>query len=408
MTEHNDARQGPRSAPSRRSVLNMGTAGLAAVAMPHIGRAQAGPVKIGVTLPLSGQYASEGKQTERGIQLFQKLNGVMAGGRKVEVTVRDDQGPSGGDLARRLMQEMVVRDEVDILAGFSFTPQALSVVNLINETKKPAIIMNAATSIITTRSPWFVRVSWTLAQASVPLGDWAAKNKLRRVYSLVSDFAPGLDAERFFKKGLEEAGGEIIGSVRVPLQNIEYGPYLQRARDAKPDALFAFLPGGDLAVSFMKAVRERDFAGANIQLLVTGDVVEDDKLPIYGATADGVISSLHYSMAHESPENARFVKEFGAAFGAGERPNFRSVGAYDGMTLIYRALEQTKGDTNPEKLLAALKGQKLLSPRGPMEIDAETRDIVQTVYLRKTQNIGGEWQNIEFASYPTYKDPGKL
>lgn len=407
MIATEDQRSMPATGPSRRSALGLGLAGAASLAMPGIARAQTGPVRIGVTLPLSGQYASEGKQYERGLLLFQKLNGDSAGGRKVELLIRDDQGPSGGDLARRLMQEMVVRDKVDMLAGFSFTPQALSVVNLINETKKPAIIMNAATSIITQRSPWFVRVSWTLAQASVPLGDWAGKNGFKRVYSLVSDFAPGLDAERFFKKGLEDSGGQIVGSVRVPLQNIEYGPYLQRARDEKPDALFAFMPGGDLAVSFMKAVRERDFAAAKIQLLVTGDVVEDDKLPVFGATADGVISSLHYSMTHKSPANERFLKEFRAEFGAQERPNFRAVGAYDGMAAIYKALDQTKGDADPDKLIAGFKGLKLDSPRGPLEIDPETRDVVHGIHLRKTQMVAGEWQNVEFASYPAYKDPGK-
>ena len=389
--------------PSRRQFL-IGASSL--VVAPNIARGATGPVKIGITLPLSGLFADQGLQCFNGIKLFQKVRGTTAAGRPVETIIKDDQG-AGGDLARRLMVEMVSNDRVDFLAGFSFTQNALGAVSLINEAKKPAVIMNAATSIITERSPYFVRVSWTLPQSASILATWAAKAGLKKVFSVVSDYAPGVDAETSFKTAFAAGGGEMVGSLRTPMSSLEYAPFLLRVKEAKPDAVFAFLPGGDVASSFMKSFKEKGLPEDGIKLLCTGDVVEDQALPVLGSAADGTISAHHYSTTHDSPENKAFLKAHLDMFGPATRPNFRAVQGYDGMAAIYQALEGTQGDTDPDKIMSQFKGMRLTSARGPIYIEPSTRDITQTVYIRKTEQRGGEWNNYEIAAFPDVKDPGK-
>ncbi|MBI3435134.1 MAG: ABC transporter substrate-binding protein [Proteobacteria bacterium] len=381
------------------------TASLATLPAPAV--AADGKLTIGLVLPLSGAFANEGRQYENGIKVFQKIHGKTVAGLPVEIVTRDDQGPSSGDLARRLTQELIVRDKADVIIGYSFTPNAMAAATLLNEAKKPAIIVNAATSIITEKSPYFVRVSWTLAQAAATLGDWAAKNGIKTAYTMVSDYAPGLDAEKWFKQAFTAGGGKIVGTVRTPVTAMEYAPYLQRVVEVKPDALFAFNPGGDVSVAFMKATHERGVAAAGIKLLVTGDVVEENALVLIGDALDGVISVHHYQIGLQNPANEQFLKVHKELFGADDIPNARAVQAFDAMDVLYRAVAKTAANLDADALLNALKGMKLDSPRGPIEIDATTRDIVQNMYIRRGLKIDGRWQNVAVETYRAVADPGK-
>lgn len=366
-----------------------------------------GKLTIGLVLPLSGAFANEGRQYENGIKVYQKLHGDKVAGLPVNIVTRDDQGPGSGDLARRLSQELILREKADVIMGFSFTPNAMATATLLTEAKKPGIIVNAATSIITERSPYFVRVSWTLPQSAATLGEWAAKNGIKTVYTIVSDYAPGIDAEKWFKQAFTAGGGKIVGEVRTPVTAMEYGPYLQRVIEAKPDAVFAFNPGGDVSTAFMKATHERNLLGQGIKILVTGDVVEDNSLALIGDGLDGVISAHHYQVTLKNPKNEAFVKTYKELFGANEVPNFRAVQAYDAMDLLYQAVKKTGGKVDSDSLMAAFKGEKLDSPRGPILIDAATRDVVQNVYIRKGQKVDGHWQNVPFETFKDVKDPGK-
>jgi branched-chain amino acid transport system substrate-binding protein len=275
------------------------------------------------------------------------------------------------------------------------------------EAKKAMVIMNAATSIITTKSPYIVRASMTLPQVTQPMAKWAAKNGIKKVYTVVADYGPGLDSEKAFTEAFKAAGGEIVGSIHTPLQNPDFAPFVQRVKDAKPEAVFLFLPAGEQGIAFMKGYAERGLAQAGIKLIATGDITDDGVLEAMGEPTLGLITSFHYSAAHDSPENKAFVKAYAEANGTKLRPNFMAAGGYDGMALIYEALKKTNGATDGDKLVAAMKGMKLVSPRGPIMIDPETRDIVQTVYIRKVEKTGGGLYNVEFDKFPDQKDPGK-
>jgi branched-chain amino acid transport system substrate-binding protein len=377
------------------------------VAIAAPAQAADGKLKIGVILPLSGTFANEGAQYLNGIKVYQALHGDTVGNLKVEVVTRDDQGPASGDLSRRLTQELAVRDKVDIILGYSFTPNALSSATLLTEAKKPAVIINAATSIITERSPYFTRVSFTTPQIAATLGAWAAKNNIKTVFTISSDYAPGIDAETWFKKAFTDGGGTVIGGVRTPVAEMEFSPYLQRAVDAKPDAIFHFDPGGDVAVAFMKEVEKRGIVKSGIKLLVTGDVVEDQSVTLMGEAVEGVISAMHYQIGLDNPENAAFVKKYKELFGDTAIPNFRAVAGYDGMALIAHTVEKTGGNLDADTLMAAFKGTTLKSPRGHFTIDPETRDVIQDVYIRRGAQKEGLWQNVEFDVVKDVKDPVK-
>jgi branched-chain amino acid transport system substrate-binding protein len=366
-----------------------------------------GKLTIGVVLPLSGTYADEGEQYQNGIKVFQALHGTTVGGLPVQVVTRDDQGPDSGDLSRRLTQELILRDKADVILGYSFTPNAMSTASLLTQAQKPAVIINAATSIITEKSPWFTRVSFTTPQAAYILGQYAAQHGIKTVYTIVSDYAPGIDAETWFKNGFTKFGGSIIGGARTPVSEMEYAPFLARAMEAKPDAVFSFDPGGDVAVAFMKEAQKRGLTAAGIKLLVTGDVVEDSSLPLFGDAIKGVISAHHYQIGIDNPTNKTFIAKYKEMFGKDAIPNFRAVQGYDGMALIYDAVTKTKGDLGANAIMAAMKGTIVDSPRGKFTIDPDTRDIVQSMYIREGQQVNGTWQNVQIAEYPNTKDPAK-
>ena len=363
-------------------------------------------IKVGVIAAFSGPFADYGKQMEGGIKAWMAKNGDTVAGKKIQIIYKDTTGPSP-EIAKRLAQELVVRDKVDFLAGFGLTPEALAVAPIAQQAKKPMIIMNAATSVITTKSDYIVRFSMTLPQISAPMGDWAVKNNIRTVATVVADYGPGIDAEKAFSERLAKNGGKVVEAIRVPLRNPEFAPYIQRIKDAKPDAVFVFVPAGEQSIAFMKGYRERGLAAAGIKVIATGDLTDDHVLPAMGDATLGVITTFHYSAAHKSPENEAFLKSFASANPGGGRPNFMAVAAYDGMNAIYQVSAKLKGKIDGPQAMAALKGMKFNSPRGPISIDPATRDIVQTVYVRKVDMVGKEPYNIEFDQFPNQKDPGK-
>ncbi|MFO1267798.1 MAG: ABC transporter substrate-binding protein [Rubrivivax sp.] len=358
-------------------------------------------LKIGVILPMTGQSASTGKQIDAAIKLWMAQTGGKAGGRKVEVIIKDDAGVA--DTTRRLAQELVVNDKVVALAGFGLTPLALATAPIATQSKTPMVVMAAATSAITEASPFIVRSSFTLPQAAVAMGEWAPKNGIKKVVTLVADYGPGNDAEKWFADRMLLNGGQVLEKLRTPLRSPDFAPVLQKVRDAKPDALFVFLPSGQGA-QFMKQFGERGLDKAGIKLIATGDVTDDDQLNDMGDVALGVVNSHHYSAAHPSAMNKKFVADFMAMNKF--RPNFMAVGGYDGMRVIFKGLEGSKG-AGGEALLAAMKGQIFESPRGPVLIDAQTRDIVQDIYIRKVERRDGQLWNVEFDKIPQMKDPGK-
>lgn len=385
---------------NKRSLVKAMVAAPLAFGMHRAG-AQIAPFKIGFLSPMTGPFASTGRQMEAGVRLYMALHGSTVAGRKVELIVKDDTGTP--DITKRLAQELVVNDKVDVLAGFGLTPLALATGPVATQSKTPMINMLAATSSVIDASPYMVRVSMTLPQITLGIADWAPKNGIKKVVTLVADYGPGLDAERTFKDRFLFNGGQVIESIRVPLRNPDFAPYLQKVRDLAPDALFVFVPSG-VGTAVMNQFNERGLARAGIKLIGTGDVVDDDILNSMGDTALGIVTSYPYSTAHPSALNKKFVDEFRKA-NKNLRPNAVAVFGYDGMRVIYEALKKTSGKGGGDALLAAMKGQIFESPRGQIYIDANTRDIVQSVYIRKVERSGGELYNIEFQEHKDVRDP---
>jgi branched-chain amino acid transport system substrate-binding protein len=358
-------------------------------------------IRIGLILPMTGPFTSTGKQVAAAVNLYMQQNGSTVAGRKVEVILKDDTGVA--DVTRRIAQELIVNDKVTAIAGFGLTPLALATAPLATQAKTPMVVMAAATSVITERSPFVVRTSQVVPQIAAPFGTWAAQQGIRRVVTMVSDFAPGHDVETSFAESFKAAGGQVE-SMRIPLQNPDFSPFLQRAADAKPDAILIFVPSGQ-GSTFMKQFAERGLDKSGIRLIGTGDVTDDDILNGMGDVALGITTAHHYSASHDSPANKAYVEAFKKA-NSGLRPNFMSVGGYDGMHALYEGLKKTNG-AGGEALVEAMKGLKWESPRGPVSIDPETRDIIQNVYIRKVERANGELYNVEFATIPNVKDPAK-
>ena len=360
-------------------------------------------VKVGLIVPLTGPFTPTGRQIEAGAKLYMQQHGDTVAGRKIELIVKDDGNVA--DTTKRLAQELIVNDKVAVLAGFGLTPLALATAPISAQAKVPQIVMGAATSIITERSPYIVRSGMVAPALTVGVAQWAPKNGIKRVVTLVSDYAPGIDIEKAFVEQFKAAGGEIVAQMRVPLANPDFAPFLQKARDAKPQGIFVFVPAGQGSI-LMKQFAERGLDKSGIRLIGTGDMTDDDILNGIGDVALGLVTSHHYSAAHPSAANKAFVAAFKKA-NPGMRPNFMGIGGYDGMHLIYEALKKTGGATDGDKLVAAMKGMAWESPRGPISIDPETRDIVQNIYVRKVERVGGELYNVEFETVPAVKDPVK-
>jgi branched-chain amino acid transport system substrate-binding protein len=360
-------------------------------------------IRIGLSAPLTGPFAENGKQMLAAAKLFMEQNGKTIVGRQIQLIVRDDGGVP--DQARRIAQELVVNDKVAVLAGYNPTPNALAVAPIATEARIPEIVVGAVASVITARSPYVVRTMYAQPQVTVPMAQWAARNGIKRVVTLVSDYAPGLEAETAFIDEFKTDGGEIVEAVRVPLQNPDYAPYLQRARDAKPDALFVWVPGG-LAAALMRQYAERGLNQSGIRLIGVGDITDDAVLNQAGDSMLGVITSMQYSAAHPSTINKAFVEGFKNA-GNGIRPDHIGVAVYDALHLIYAAIRKTDGNTNGDALIAAMKGMSWESPRGPVSIDPESREMIQDVYIRRVERVDGELYNVEFEKFAAVGVPTK-
>jgi branched-chain amino acid transport system substrate-binding protein len=378
---------------------------LGAVALLAAAGAQAQQtVKIGVILPYSGQFADTGVQLDNGIKLYMQQHGDTVAARKIEV-IRKDVGGIAPEVAKRLAQELVVRDGADILAGFALTPNALAAAEVSAQAKKFMVVMNAATSIITTKSPYLVRTSVTVPQIAETFGTWAAKSGIKTVYTLVSDYGPGIDSEGAFQRAFEAGGGKVVGSVRTPVANPDFSAFVQRAKDTNPEAIFIFVPGGTQPAALDKALASRGITPKTTKILGQGEITSEDALKSLGDDALGVITAFHYDYNHASAMNKEFVAAYSKAFG--RNPDIFSIGGYDGMRLIYAALEKTGGKTDGQALIDAAKGMAWESPRGPISIDPETRDIVQNVYIRRVEKAGDGLVNVEFDKVEGVKDPVK-
>jgi branched-chain amino acid transport system substrate-binding protein len=389
--------------------MNRRTFGLAALAATAMfagaAQAQQGPIKIGLIMPYSGQFADAAAQMDNAIKLFVKENGDTVAGRKVEF-IRKDTGGIAPDVAKRLAQELVVRDGVDMLAGFVLTPNAMAAGDVSDQAKKFMVVMNAATSIITTKSPYMARVSLTTPQLNQALGDWAVKKGgVKKAYTMVSDYGPGLDAGGAFATGFKEAGGEIVGEVKMAVANPDFSAYVQRAKDLNPEGVYIFVPGGAQPGALGKALAERGIDARKTKVMGQLEIADENAIKVMGDAALGIITASHYDWAHKSAKNAAFVKAYNAAYG--RNPDFFSIGGWDGMQLIYDVLKKTGGKTDAQAMIDAAKGMKWESPRGPISIDPETRDIIQTVYIRRVEKVDGKLVNAEIDKVENVKDPVK-
>ena len=362
-------------------------------------------IKIGLIMAYSGQFADAAAQMDNGVKLYVKQHGDTIGGKKIEF-IRKDVGGIAPDVAKRLAQELVTRDNVDIIAGFVLTPNALAAGDVSAEAKKFMVVMNAATAIVTTKSPYMVRTSLTIPQLNESFGTWAVKKGgVKKAYTMVSDYGPGHDAEGSFQRGVKDAGGEIVGSVRFPVANPDFSAFVQRAKDLNPEAIYVFVPGGTQPASIGKALAERGIDPKKTKIFGQGELTDEDALKSMGDVSLGVITVLNYDYNHQSAMNKKFVADYNADYK--RNPNFFSVGGYDGMHLIYEAIKKTGGKTDGDSLIAAAKGMKWESPRGPISIDPETRDIVQNIYFRRVEKVGGHLVNVEFDKVENVKDPFK-
>jgi branched-chain amino acid transport system substrate-binding protein len=384
--------------------LIVGLGSLAATALALSAANAQGTVKIGVVLTSSGQFADAGAQLDNGIKTYMKQHGDTVAGKKIEI-IRKDTGGAAPDVAKRLAQELVVRDGVDILAGWVLTPNALAAADVSAQAKKFMVVMNAATSIIITKSPYMIRTSVTLPQIMDTFGKWAAKTGIKQCYTMVTDYGPGHDSEAAFTAAFKEGGGQIVGSVRFPVANPDFAAFIQRAKDLNPECIYIFVPGGAQPAALGKAFAERGVDPTKTKILSSGEVTAEQALKVMGDASLGIISAWHYDYKSDNPLNVEFVKVFNDMHK--RNPDFFSIGGYDGMHAIYETLKKTGGKTDGDSLIAAAKGLKWESPRGPMSIDAETRDVVQTVYIRRVEKRDGALINVEFDKIENVKDPFK-
>src|SRR5688500_9524234 len=359
-------------------------------------------VKIGMPLTLSGQFADAASQMLNGARTYMKMHGDTVAGRKIELITKDVGGPAP-DVAKRLSQELVVRDNVDLLAGYVLTPNAMAGGDVSAEAKKFMVVMNAATSVVITKSPYMIRTSVTLPQVMETFGTWAAKSGIKQSYTMVTDYGPGHDSEAAFQRAFKEAGGKLAGSVRFPVANPDFSAFVQRAKDIAPESIFVFIPGGAQPAALGKAFAERGIDKKKTKILGSGETTAEAALKAMGDNALDIITAWHYDYKLDNKLNQAFVKEFNAMHG--RNPDFFSIGAYDGMHAIYETLKRTKGNTGGEAMIKAARGLKWDSPRGPMMIDAETRDVVQDVYIRRVQKVGDELVNVPFDKVSMVKDP---
>lgn len=371
-------------------------------------QAPAQTIKVGLISSYSGLNGDVGPVMEKAMKLYMQQRAKdLPPGVKVELLTRDDTGPNP-ERAKQLAQDLIVRDKAQLLTGVIFTPNALAIAPVVTEAKVPFVISNAGTSVITTKSPYIARVSFTLWQSSYPLGSWAA-TRFKHAFTLVSDYGPGHDAEEAFTRAFKAGGGEIAGSVRVPLMNPDFAPFLQRVKDVSPDALFVFVPAGQTATAVMKGFGDLGLKAAGVKLIGPGDITDDQVLDNMGDLALGVVTAFHYSDAADRPANKAFIAAWKKTYGLVPRPNFVAAASWDSMDAIYYVIREQKGKIDPDRTMELLRHYKNpQSPRGPISIDPETRDIVQDEYLREVRKVDGHYVNVELQTIATaVKDPWK-
>jgi branched-chain amino acid transport system substrate-binding protein len=389
-------------------LLRQGLVVAAALTMTALAPVNAETIKVGVILTYSGRDAALGEQIDRAVNLFVKLHASeLPPDVKVELIKRDDTGVNP-DLAKRLAQELVLRDQVQILTGGQWTPNAMAIAALTKDAKVPFVTMTAGGSAVTLQSPYVVRTGWTLWQTSYPLGEWAAKQGWKNAYTVVSDFGPGHDGEAAFTKGFTEGGGTIVGSVRIALKTTDYLPYFQKIKDVNPDVIYVFNPGGPQATAFMKAFDDVGIIKSKIKLIGPGDITSDDELPNMGRSALGVVTLGQYSPAATRQTNVDFVAAWKKEYGANSVPTYFAVAGWDGMRAIYDAIKAQKGKIDPDATMKFLREwSNPNSPRGPIRID-QAGDLVQNLYLRRVEEKDGRLANIEFATIEQIGDPWKV
>lgn len=361
-------------------------------------------IRVGLILPYTGQFADGAAQMDNGIRLYMKQHGDIVAGKKIEL-IRKDPGGIAPDAAKRFAQELLVRDKADILAGFLLTPNALAASAVSAESQKLMVVMNATTSIITTKSPYIVRTSVTSPMLNQTMGAWAAKSGAKNAYTMVSDYGPGLDAEAAFQAGFKEAGGVTVSTVRMPVNNPDFSPFVQRAKDLNPEGIYIWIPGGAQPAAIAKALAEHGINPTKTKIWSEQVLTDESALKSMGDIAIGIITVAMYDYTHDSALNEEFVKSYTGAFN--RNPDVFSISAYDGMHLIYEALKKTNGRTDGDALTAAAKGMRWESPRGPILINPDTRDIVETVYIRRVEKLAGRLRNVEFDKVEGVKDPVK-
>jgi len=382
--------------------VKFGISCIAALLLGVAGAHAESTIKIGFIAPYTGQFADTGAQLDNGVKLYMQQHGDKVAGKKIEI-IRKDVGGIAPDVAKRLAQELIVRDKVDMLAGFILTPNAMAAADVSAQAKKFMVVMNAATSVIITKSPYMIRTSVTTPQINEVYGAWVFKHGTKKVYTMVTDYGPGHDAEQAFQRGFKAAGGEIVGADRMPVANPDFSAFVQRAKNANPEAIYIWVPGGAQPAAIAKALAERGINPSNTKIFGQGELTLPEALKSMGDSAVGIITAFHYDYNHKSALNQKFVGAFQKDYN--RLPDIFSVGGYDGMHLIYAALQKTGGKTDAEALVNAAKGMAWESPRGPISIDPATRDIVQTVYIRKVEKVGGNLVNVEFDKVEKVKDP---
>ena len=389
--------------PIRRTLACALLAASSLVLVPAQAQAQSTAVKVGIVGPFSGPFAHYGALFKAAAEAYVASQGGKLAGKDIEFIYRDTGGPNPGQ-TKTLVQELIVKDKVDYLGGFVFTPNALAVAPLIQQSQTPTVIFNAATSAITEKSEYFIRTSYTLWQVTVPMAQWAAKEGMKKVVTAVTDYGPGIDAETAFKAEFAKQGGTVVESIRMPIATTDFGPFVQRIKASGAQAVYTFLPGGPPNLGFVKAYNENGLAKAGVQFLGTAETDEFD-LQKFGDSALGLTTAFHYSGAHDSPENKKFVDALKKRDPAAVA-NYASVGAWDGMVVIHKMIEATGGKRDGAKALATARSLQWESPRGPVRIDAKTRHITQTVYLRKVERVAGQLVNKEVQSFGPQGDHG--
>jgi branched-chain amino acid transport system substrate-binding protein len=391
-----------RLAIRRRSVL-----AAPALMLPAIARAQDAPFRIGFLASYTGPSGANGPGMDAAIELAMREHGGTIAGRKVEVIKRDTTGPAP-DLTRRLAQELIVRDKVDIIGGIDYTPNAIAIGGISTQAKMPVLIVNAATTGILAKAPYLTRYGFTTAQAVGPLANWAYRNGIRRVFMLASDYGPGIEASTTFDHAFTKLGGSIVGNIGLPLSNPDFSAYIQRVGDVKPEAVFSMTPAGEQPIALMKGLRDSGLIASGLKLIATGDLTEEVSLNTIGDSALGAITTYAYSEAHDSPTNRAFVEGFYKIAPAGVRPNIFACFTYDVMNTIFEVANAQGGKIDPDKTIALQKGRKFESPRGPVMIDPATRDASQNIYIRRVERVAGKLQNVEIETIPMVPAPASL